>query len=349
MAEEGWYADPQDETRLRYWNGVEWTEHTHDRRDQPPFVPESDSDLGRPTVRPGQLNDIGVWLRRTFRVGLAKLAQCGLLTALGFVPAVFFYAIAYLALSEISDAGGLQGTTAVMIVLLAVVFIVWMLWVGVVMLAQNHLLYHTHIGNRVSLGQSIQAGFQGVGRLTWAYLTLVVYLLMVMAVVGGLTFLFALVSDTLGGVFFVVAYVAALTLSVWLAVKLIFMVVAAAVAPPGDRPMAVSVETTDGYFWAVLGRLLLLGLILSVALVPVMLIFGALFGTLGASFIDDPGSGTATALVGAIAVGGVLYLLVTMATQVFSASGIVRLYIDLDGPAQPVRPAQPEPAAAAQR
>ncbi|MDH5521187.1 MAG: hypothetical protein OEZ14_11725, partial [Acidimicrobiia bacterium] len=309
-----------------------------------PFVPESEPDLAMPTAQPGHLNDIGVWLRRTFKVGLARLAHCVLLTVLGFVPAVFVFAVSYLTLSEISNDGGLQGTTVVMTVLLAVLFLLWMLWVGVVTLAQNHLLYHAHIGNRSSLGQSIQAGFQGVGRLAWAYLTLVVYLVMVVAVVGGLTFLFSLVSGTLGGVFFVVAYVAALALSVWLGVKLAFLVIAAAVAPPGDRPMVVSVEMTNGYFWAVLGRVLLLGLILSVALVPVMLIFGGLFGTLGASSIEDPGSATATALIGAVAVGGLLYLIVTLAMQVFSTSGIVRLYVDLGGPAQP---AQPEQAAAA--
>jgi hypothetical protein len=27
---EGWYADPQDARRLRWWDGQEWTQHTHD-------------------------------------------------------------------------------------------------------------------------------------------------------------------------------------------------------------------------------------------------------------------------------------------------------------------------------
>ncbi|MDH3303063.1 MAG: hypothetical protein OES24_21385, partial [Acidimicrobiia bacterium] len=302
---------------------------------RPPFAPEQEPDLGLPTARPGHLNDIGLWLRRTFNVGLAKLLPCGLLIVLGLVPAVFFYAVAYLALSEISADGGLQGTSVVMLILVGVVFLLWMLWVGVITLAQNHLLYQAHVGRRSSFGDSLQAGFQGIGRLAWAYLTLIVYLVMVVAVLGGLTFVFSLLSSTLGGVFFVLSYLAFLTLSVWLGVKLIFLVVAAAVAPLGERPMVVSVEKTNGYFWAVLGRLALLGLILSAAVVPVMVIVGVLFGTLGSSVVDDPGSATATALVGSIALGGVLYLIVTLAIQVFSTSGIVRLYVDLGGPAQP--------------
>ncbi|WP_191278877.1 DUF2510 domain-containing protein [Nocardioides flavus (ex Wang et al. 2016)] len=26
---EGWYADPQDASRLRWWDGERWTGHTH--------------------------------------------------------------------------------------------------------------------------------------------------------------------------------------------------------------------------------------------------------------------------------------------------------------------------------
>jgi hypothetical protein len=28
----GWYTDPQDEARLRYWDGEAWTDWTHDQR-----------------------------------------------------------------------------------------------------------------------------------------------------------------------------------------------------------------------------------------------------------------------------------------------------------------------------
>ncbi|PKH43856.1 Protein of unknown function [Nocardioides alpinus] len=33
---EGWYADPQDTQRLRWWDGTAWTLHTHDRITAPP-------------------------------------------------------------------------------------------------------------------------------------------------------------------------------------------------------------------------------------------------------------------------------------------------------------------------
>lgn len=30
VAKPGWYPDPKDETKLRYWDGV-WTDHTADK------------------------------------------------------------------------------------------------------------------------------------------------------------------------------------------------------------------------------------------------------------------------------------------------------------------------------
>jgi len=380
MAEAGWYTDPYDSARLRYWDGAQWTQDTHDRppeqpvpesppdtlvrppdapdmpvapaaamaanavpdrspeANEPPFTPAPEPEPGTPTARPGHLNDIGEWLRRTFRVGLAKLLPCGLLILLGLIPAVFVYGVGFLALSEVTDGGGLEGAGVVMFLLVGLLFMLWMLWTGVITLAQNHLLYQAHIGRPTSIGQSVQAGIEGLGRLVWAYLTLLVYVIMLIAIVGGLTFLLSFLSDTIGSVFFVVAYIVAMALSVWLSVKLIFLVVAAAVAPPGSRPMVVSVETTDGYFWAVLGRSLLLGLIMTAALLPVMLVFGGVIGALGVSAFNDPGSGTATALIAAIGVGAVLYLVAALATQVFSTSGIVRLYVDLGGPARHDQP-----------
>ncbi len=394
MAEAGWYTDPYDSSRLRYWDGAQWTEHTHDRpqqpapsaamsagpshrdalseasppreesppgretpgrgepapvpgagpttadevtasTDPPPFAPQPEPDPGLPTARPGHLNDIGQWLQRSFKIGLVKLPHCALLIILGLVPGVFFFAVAFLALSEISvDGGGVQGASMAMFFLVGLLFLVWMLWNGVITLAQNDLLYHAHVGRPSSIGESIQAGLQGLGRLVWAYLTLMVYVIMVIAVVGGLTFVLSLASDIVGGVFFVVAYLGAIVLSVWLGVKLIFLLVAAAVAPVGERPIVVSVDITDGFFWSILGRVLLLGLITMAGFVPVMAVFGGLFAVVAGSFSDDPGAGTATALTVTAIVGFVLYLLVMLSVQVFSTSGIVRLYVDLGGPAR---------------
>src|SRR5688572_10899180 len=36
---EGWYADPLDERRLRWWDGSAWTEHTLARSDGRPELP----------------------------------------------------------------------------------------------------------------------------------------------------------------------------------------------------------------------------------------------------------------------------------------------------------------------
>lgn len=252
------------------------------------------------------------------------------------MPAAFFYAVLFVALSDASvdGTGGVESIGLAMFFILALLLLAWMLWSGAVTLAQNHLLYQAHVGRPTSIGQSMQAGLQGLGRLVWAYLTLIAYMIMVVGIVGGLTLVFSLVSATLGSVFFVVAYLAALVLTVWLGVKLIFLLVAAAVAPRQDRPMVISVDATDGYFWAIFGRVLLLALIMMAALVPVVLVFGGIFAVLGESFVDGPSTGTTTALAGAIVIGGIIYGLLMVTMQVFTTSGIVRLYIDLGGPSQ---------------
>src|SRR5436305_2487153 len=36
----GWYADPQGEGQLRYWDGTTWTEHTQPAEQQPTPAPQ---------------------------------------------------------------------------------------------------------------------------------------------------------------------------------------------------------------------------------------------------------------------------------------------------------------------
>ena len=298
--------------------------------------PEPDPDLALPIAEPGHLNNVAQWLQRTFRVGLSKLLPCSVLIVIGLVPAVFFYAVMFLTLSDVSvdSSGSVDGLSGAMIFILGLLLLAWMLWSGVVTLAQNHLLYQAHVGRPTSIGQSMQAGLQGLGRFVWAYLALVAYAIVVVGVVGGLTFVFSLVSAALGSVFFVVAYLAALLLSVWLGVKLVFLLVASAVAPRGEGPMGVSVDTTDGYFWAILGRVLLLALIVMVVVIPVTLVSGGVFALLGEGFFEPTDTGSAVPLLITGLIAGVLSFVLMLAVQVISTSGIVRLYVDLGGPAQ---------------
>ncbi len=395
MVEEGWYTDPFDSTRLRYWQGDEWTEHTQDRPPEtessepepppaepvapepsqqprldppppppppqprpdpppqplsnqpdpppaPPVQPDYEPPFSAPpapdpawhAAHPGQLGDMGTWLKATFKAGMSKLVPCGFLALLGFVPAIFFYALVFLGLSDVSaDPNGEIGGGAIAVFFLsAVLFIVWMLWAGVIALAQNHLLHETHLGKPTSIGDSVQVGLQGVGRLVWAYLTVLIYVIVVFLFVGGLIFVLGLVSEALATWFFVIAYLAVLVLSIWLGVKLAFVLVASAVAPRGESVIAVSVDTAEGHFWTILGRMVVLGLIMSAVMVPVVVVFAVLFAALGTSFLNDAGSATATAAIGSVVIGFVVYLVAALAMQVFSYSGLTRLYIELDGP-----------------
>ncbi len=285
-------------------------------------------------AQPGHLSDVGAWLGQTLRVGLSKLVPCGVLAVLGLVPSVFFYAVFFLALSDAANSpgSGVGGGAIAFFVLAAVLFVAWMLWAGVIALAQNHLLHEAHLGRPTAIGDSMQAGFRGIGRLVWAYLTLVAYLIVIAVVVGGLTFVFGLVSDTLATAFFVIAYIGVLILSIWLGVKLLFLLIAAAVAPAGQSVIKASVDTGADHFWLILGRMLLLGVLTTAVLLPVSAIVGVVFGTVGSTFFDDPGAATAGAVAAAVAVGILLYLVAALMIQVFSYSGVTRLYIELGGP-----------------
>ncbi len=359
MAEAGWYPDPHGSSRLRYWDGAQWTEHTHDQPsegiqdggrqalagtssggqvggDPPPFTPAPDGGRGGAITRPAQLNDIGTWLRQTFKVGFSKLLPSFALALMGFLPIILIYVIMFAVLLSASfdSADGLQGVGTGIFFLFPLLFLLWILWSAVISLAQNHLLHQAHVGHPTSVGQSLRAGGKGLGRLIVAYLTLFLYFILAGAVVAAIVLGLGLLSDTLAGIAFILAYIAFFVASIWLTVKLAFIVLAAAVAPDGYRPLRVSMQTTDGYFWAILGRILLLGLIMFAALIPFMLIMFAIGAALGGSFFNDPDSASGTALAGLAIVGFLGYILLILSMQVFSTSGLARLYIDAGGPAR---------------
>jgi hypothetical protein len=73
-------------------------------------------------------------------------------------------------------------------------------------------------------------------------------------------FVIAVLTAISGGLG-VIAVLAAAVAAVWLYVKLAFFLVACVAPVPGKNALAASAEVSRGRFWAVFGRLILLGLI----------------------------------------------------------------------------------------
>jgi hypothetical protein len=137
--------------------------------------------------------------------------------------------------------------------LLVVVAIVALLGSIVLYLAAAHQLYRYHLGQEVSLGESMGVAFGAFGRLIlWSLLAAVI------AIAG--VVVFVLVVAFTGPVGILLA-LGAIPLAVWLWVKFSFFVVACMAPVPNQNPFKSSAQVSDSRFWAVFGRLLLASVI----------------------------------------------------------------------------------------
>lgn len=74
----GWYPDPQDSSRQRYWNGTAWTEHTADGSPQAAGAPG-----GQPAAaRASSASDPDTWTWQSIIVTILCCAPFGVAGAL---------------------------------------------------------------------------------------------------------------------------------------------------------------------------------------------------------------------------------------------------------------------------
>lgn len=224
---------------------------------------------GRPVYTGTGVNDIGDWIRRSFS---RVFQQIGPMTLL-FLPPAIIGAVAYLLLDQglrsgvITDDGDFFGFDGALLAAAGLVFAVSVLVWFVANLAQHHNLYAGHVGHEPSAGDSFFAGLRStpryLGILLLLYLIFLLVFAAVAAIIAGTGLLLGENADVLIGLLIVVGYIGGLALSLWLSVKLAFVTVGAVVIPRGTSVIRTSWDVTRGFFWGILGRQILLGLLTS--------------------------------------------------------------------------------------
>ncbi|MEZ5409687.1 MAG: DUF2510 domain-containing protein [Acidimicrobiales bacterium] len=282
----GWYPDPGTGAGLRWWDGTAWTEHVG----EPPPAPGTGAVPSGP--RHG-LTAPGEWLREAVRIGKARAGHFFPLVVLLMVPTTLLNGLAlWLALREAvittdADAGTIAfdnpGGSAGLYVLVGLSSLLVAV-ASLVLIVASARQAQAELDERP---EPWSVSLAGTGA------RLVRSLGVGAALLGILGVLYGMVAASIA---FAPALVL-LTFPLWLVgsvlalVRLCLAPVAAALAPPGTRALRISWDLTQGRFWAVFGRCLLLvlvGLMLSVLASLVASPFAAIGGE-GASSLQ-PGA-----------------------------------------------------------
>lgn len=300
MTPAGWYDDPLIPGGKRFWDGNQWTDQAQPPPAPPgargplgpggpippgsgvpqpatqPFAQPAGQGAGYSAGPGGQavytgtgINELGDWIRRSFSMVFQRFSS---LSAL-YVPQLILGALAYLLLDQslrgavITDDGDFLGFNVGLIWAAVIVFVVSAIVGLITHLAGHHNLYAGHVGQHASVGQSFSAGLRSLFR----YIGVLILLYLAMFVLFGVLFgigigLSVLAGDNGGGLFvlaLIIGYLAFIVLTIWLSVKLAFITVGSVVIPKGTSVIKTSWRITDGHFWGIFGRQLLLGLIVS--------------------------------------------------------------------------------------
>ena len=325
QAAPGWYPDPYQPARLRYWDGEVWTEHYH----------EGD----------GKLPGIGDWLSSTFNaIGAYGIPALILAVGASFVLSLITFGGLYWVVGDASIVGEeFVGDVAPIVIRGAIVVLVIVLAQGFVWLAINRFMQRAHLQAEPSIGEALSRAVTRLPRLIGVSLILIlggVVLVLVLAVIV------VVVGEAAAGLAVLLVFLM-IPLFVYLSVKLSFISAVVVASPANEGVIRSSASVSKGRFWPVLGRVLLLSI--GVGIVSAM-ISGAL-GGLGQPVDQDAISDVFiqtgnTFVVRDFAFRDLLpsagsffvYLLVSSIinglTGLVTTSGFMRLYLDSGAPSE---------------
>ncbi len=348
---EGWYADPHEPQRLRYWDGSTWTEYVHD---QVPFAPPVPAPIAARRVGPhdGSVNDIGEWLRSSFRVAVSNLVPSVALLLLPLIPFLIAVVMMFRVVSSASDVAdeafndGLATTESFFtsnfdfssLAVMGVSVVVGLILLAVVQVGLSHLLHGAHVGEPTGFGRALGAGLRKGWRLLGWYVVLYFAISAAMAAGVGLVILAAQLSSGLAVAVGALLYIALLVVGTWLGVRLVMLPVACAVAPSGSSALSATLAATKGRFLAVLGRVMLVGLLSYLIILPFQFAVFSFFPNLvDAQALEELDPELVTPrdflepLATAFGVMALLYMIAFLLYQIFYSSAMARLYADLGG------------------
>lgn len=316
---------------LRFWSGEQWTDHRS---------PEHAHMSGTPW------RSFSEWFARSFTVAKNRSADSMIISLLLGFPALvllfgtFFWAFDPVVINRNCDISGISATRLIVLGLAVLV---------------SSLLYGL---SQLALSRQMQLGWMNQAEPWSATLSrcvprlpglVAVYLAVIFAIIGaaGLVVVLAVaVHPALLLLFLVVVPVV-----IWASIALAFLPVTAAVAPAGTPLMKTTLAVTKDRWWSAFGRLLALGIVLSILSSILDVITGLLIpgddgmaGVLAEFETNNEGSSlvcspvlfadelpsTSLMLIG-VAITAITYAIVALPY----AAGLSGFYLDAGGPSDP--------------
>jgi hypothetical protein len=246
----GWYPDPYDPSRERYWDGRQW-------------------DLTSPMLGASQASsddfpDIGDWLDRSFRSAFRRWRATSVIALL---TTPITTVASYVAINRLSDGivitdDSIEGWTNDRLAPAIVLLVVATVASAIGGLALTRLMLDEIDGNvrdDSTIGSEVAAGGRALATALRVLPRAIGWLLVLLGGVLVAALVLVVIGAVAGPLVVLVAFVLA-PLGIWLVVKWAFIVFAI-VDAPGD-PFARSSVTSSGRWWSTLGRLLLLGIVI---------------------------------------------------------------------------------------
>ncbi len=263
----GWYPDPYRPGSDRYWNGRDWVEEWRPATGGPP--------MAGPRIGANGLPDIGDWIGRAFNRAISRWRSAAIVALItSALPTLLFYgAVAYL-LDDviITTDGDVVGWSndrlplAIALVLIAIV-----LGIAGIFAMQALMLRTVDEDDAEALGQPtpiigdpptpLTRAFDAIGASIRAVPRGIGWFLVLALGVIAVGVVFTLLAVTVPPLA-ILGIVAFIPVAIWLAIR--WSLAGVAIVDGPGNPFRRSGEVVSGRWWAVFGRLLLIGIILGV-------------------------------------------------------------------------------------